>query len=395
MIFLDINTFYYASDGGVKTFYNSKIQWFRKHPEHQYYLVYPNSRYKVEKLAANVTTVQVYGLKGLIGKNRLLMLDYIKVLRLIKRINPDVLEVGDPLLSAAAGLIAWRARMFDGLLSAFHHSDVINTYVRPWAFAEGGHPLKRMVFHFCQWLYLLIHRRYPYSMVASQALKMKLADMGIPNIVVKPFGVQDLFFQNARVRCRGEKRLLFAGRLEHEKGIHLLKKILPRLLALEGVKVTVMGKGAHESFFRNYKHPALEYIGYVADREKVAQIYSQNTVFLAPGPFETFGIGVLEAMSNGMIVVGPDNGGTGELLSAMNSPFIFTAHDAESFLQNILKALNSDVTEESRRAIGHSRVFSTWDNAIERMMSFYIEKASKRSQAETNEQTQKRPDFAS
>lgn len=394
MIFFDINTFYYASDGGVKTFYNAKINWFKQHPEHQYYLVFPNSEFKVEKIAPNVTTVQVYGLKGVIGKNRLLMLDYWKVLKLIRKVKPDVLEVGDPLVSSFFSLFIKRTGIFKGLLSSFHHSDVINTYVNPWAYGETTNLFKRMVARLCKAVYLSLHRRYPYSMVASHTLKGKLQVMGIDNIVVKPFGVQEQFFEGARVRKKDEKRLLFAGRLEHEKGIHLLKEILPRLLDQENIKVTIMGKGAHESFFKNYQHPSLEYLGYVADRDKVEKTYRENTIFLAPGPFETFGIGVLEAMVNGMLVVGPNQGGTGELLSSMDSPFIFEAHDAESFYKSIIDALNADIEAESRRAVEHSVIFSTWDNSISRMMHYYIEKASARPVKEVNEQQQESPDFA-
>ena len=96
MIFLDINTFYYASDGGVKTFYDAKINWFKKHPEHQYFLVFPNSKFTVKQIAPNVHTIQVKGIKNLIGKNRRLMIDYFKVLKVIRKIKPDVVEIGDP-----------------------------------------------------------------------------------------------------------------------------------------------------------------------------------------------------------------------------------------------------------------------------------------------------------
>ena len=47
---------------------------------------------------------------------------------------------------------------------------------------------------------------------------------------------------------------------------------------------------------------------------------------------DLFGLGVLEAMSNGLIVVGPNAGGTGELLSSMQSPFLFESGNAASFL---------------------------------------------------------------
>jgi alpha-1,6-mannosyltransferase len=392
MKFVDINTFYYASDGGVKTFYNAKINWFKNHPEHEYYLVYPNTHYKVEKIAPNITTVQVYGLKGLIGKNRLLMLDYIKVLKLLRKVNPDVVEMGDPLLTPIAGRYARNKGVFDGMLSSFHHSDPINTYINPWAYGNKSNIFKRFLARLGTKIYLANHRPIPVSMVASRTLKTTLEKMGIKNIQVKPFGVQDIFSETSRIRKKGEKHLLFAGRLEHEKGIHLLKRIVPRLLEREDVHITVMGKGAHENYFKNYGHPRLSYLGYIADREKVASIYAGNSIFLAPGPFETFGIGVLEAMTNGMIVVGPDQGGTGEFLKSMDSPFIFKADDTEAFYNVVMGALESAQDVESKRSIDKAADFQDWGKAIQSMIDFYINQVNVQSLEDFDEKES--PDLA-
>ncbi len=392
MIFVDVNTFYFASDGGVKTFYDAKIEWFKKHPEHRYYLVFPNKRLSVTRIAPNIHFVQVLGVKGIIGKNRLLMIDYPRVVKLVRKIKPDVMEIGDPLLSPFFAIYTRRTGAFKGILSSFHHSDPINTYVRPWAYGEGSNIFRRMVARLSLDVYLFSHKRIPYSMVASYTLKEKLEELGIKNIVVRPFGVQDLFFKNSRVRSQGEKRLLFAGRLEHEKAIPLIKHVIPRLLEIEDVHITVMGKGAHESFFKDLTHPRVEYLGYIEDRKKVEEVFRRSSIFLAPGPFETFGIGVLEAMANGMIVVGPDEGGTGELLASMNSPFIFRAHDSESFYQVILKALDCDFAGESKRSLEKSRDFSNWDIAIGEMMAYYMEKAALRPDGQINEQES--PDIA-
>ena len=394
MIFLDINTFYYASDGGIKTFYDAKIDWFKSHPEHFYYLAFPGPKYNVEQVAPNVQKFQVFGIKDLIGKGRRLMLDYGKVLKLIRFVKPDIVELGDPLLSPFAGLLAWRTGMFNGVLSSFHHSDPLNTYIYPWAYGEHSNIFKRLAARLSTAIYLSNHRRIPYSVVASRALKQKLGDMGIGNIHVKPFGVQEIFAKQSRLRSNEEKRILFAGRLEFEKGIYLVKKVIPRLLKIDGVRVTVMGKGTHENFFKNFKHPSFEYKGFVSDRDEVASIYSQHTIFLAPGPYETFGIGVLEALVNGMIIVGPDQGGTGEILSSMDSPFLFEANNTEAFYNTILKALTCDMERESVRSLDKSEDFNSWETAIGHIIDFYIAESVSLGEAKKKINEQESPDFA-
>jgi len=393
MIFFDINTFYFASDGGVKTFYDAKIEWFKNHPEHLYYLVFPGPRFGLEEVAPNIIKFQIFGIKGAIGKGRRLLLDYGKVLKLIYICKPDIIELGDPLLSPFFGLLALNTRIFKGVLSSFHHSDPLNTYVYPWAYREKSNIFKRLLARLSEAIYLSQHRRIPYSMVASQTLKQKLTGMGIKNIQVKPFGVNEIFSKYFRIRTSGEKRFLFAGRLEAEKGIYLLKNIIPRLLEIDGVRITVMGKGTHENFFNTFKHPRFEYKGYITDREEVASIYRRNTFFLAPGPYETFGIGVLEALSNGMIIIGPNQGGTGEILSSIDSPFIFEAQNAENFYKTILKALNCDREMESTRAIKSAKDYNSWEAAISEMTEFYCREAAILIEPKKKINEQESPDF--
>lgn len=390
MIFVDINTFYYCSDGGVKSFYNAKIEWFKKHPEHQYYLVFPNSRHNIEKIAPNIQMVQFFGLKGVIGKDRLLLIDYWNVLKLIHKIKPDVVEVGDPLLTPFLTAFAYRTGILKGVLSCFHHSDPINAYVRPWAYGERSNLLKRATAKLGLAVYRFTHKRHPYSLVASQDMKRRLEEIGLKNIVVRPHGIRDIFFSNAHVRKKKEKHLLYAGRLEAEKGIRLLKQVLPQLLEIKDVQVTVIGKGTHETFFKEYKHPSFNYLGYIEAVKDVESIYHRNGIFLAPGPYESFGIGVLEAMANGMIIVGPDKGGTAELLTSMNSPFIFKSGCAKSFVETIKKALNCDFEKESLRSINHAKNFNTWEIVFDGIMNFYIEEALKEKR-KINEQES--PDF--
>jgi glycosyltransferase involved in cell wall biosynthesis len=376
MKFLDINTFYYNSDGGVKTFYRAKMEWFKDHPEHQYYLITANSHSDIERIAPNIHLIQAFGLKGVIGRERFLLIDFFKVLQWIVRIKPDVIEAGDPLFTSEFTYFIHHFRLFNGMLSCFHHSDPIATYVEPWAKREDTHLIRKILYFLSHKHFYHFHRHYPYTLVSSQTLKKKFTRHGIKNISVFPFGVQDVFIRNARVRRDQNKSLLFAGRLEHEKGIRLIKKIIPRLLEDKDVLITIMGKGKHEDFFKNYPNERLKYLGYISDYEKVEAVYRHNNIFLALGPFETFGIGVLEALSSGMIVVGPDAGGTGELLASMDSPFIFKAGSAESFYMAVKRALGCDFEKESERSIRKSKDFESWSTAIGHMIDYYEKRAA-------------------
>lgn len=378
MIFLDINTFFQASDGGIRTFYSEKIAWFKNHPQHQYYLVTANARNQIENIAPNVHLVYVFGLKGIIGKERVLLIDYPRILYLIRKVKPDVIEAGDPLFTSAFTYVLKSLGLHKDLLSCFHHTDPVKTYVLPWASAKDTNFLRKFLAFSSQKQFSFFHKHYDCGLVASQTMKSNLEQQGLSNLEVFPLGVQKIFVENSRVRERNEKRMLFAGRLEPEKGIHLLMRILPELLDHDGVQVTVMGKGREENCFANYDHPRLNYLGYLSQREDVEAVFNQHAIFLAPGPFETFGIAASEAVANGMVVIGPDVGGTGELLQSMNSPFVFKHDNADSFYRTILKALECDMETESRNSVKKSKDFLTWDTAIEKMICFYQNKILER-----------------
>ena len=113
------------------------------------------------------------------------------------------------------------------------------------------------------------------------------------------------------------------GRLIADKAADLLWEALPEILRSGDVEVTVLGSGPYQAKFAAARWPGYRYLEYVSGRQQLAEIYRQHDILLAPGPYETFGLAVLEAMASGLVVVGPDRGGTAELLAEAHSPFVF------------------------------------------------------------------------
>ena len=101
-------------------------------------------------------------------------------------------------------------------------------------------------------------------------------------------------------------------------------------------------------------------------------IYDDHDILLAPGPFESFGMGVLEAMARGMVVVGPDQGATAEILRQAESPFIFRAEDAEDFLRVILMAIDCDQSAELSRSRATAVRYGSMEEAMGRLVALYV-----------------------
>ena len=62
MIFVDVNTNYHDHGGGIRTYHETKLDWFRRHPEHEYYLVVPGSHTREISVADNIHRIELRGL---------------------------------------------------------------------------------------------------------------------------------------------------------------------------------------------------------------------------------------------------------------------------------------------------------------------------------------------
>jgi hypothetical protein len=216
-------------------------------------------------------------------------------------------------------------------------------------------------------------RQFDVTLVASEMMRRRLIDRDVTNVWTVPFGVEPALFAIGRTRPprRQARRLLYAGRLDADKEIHLLQDALPQILAIRGVHVTVVGKGRAYAHFAAIAHPRFRCEPYIGDRHALHQLYADHDVLLAPRRFETFGLSTLEAMAAGLAVVGPGAGGTGELLRQAASPFIFAAGDRASFVARTAEAAEADLRPVIARGGDTARAHGTWHDAVSRQVAVY------------------------
>jgi alpha-1,6-mannosyltransferase len=400
MITLDINSNYCDRGGGIRTYHQAKIAWSDRQRGHRYYLVVPGPRPAVRRIGRRVVRIEVYGIP--LGSGYRLLIGYPRVAGILRRLQPDVVEVGDPVLSGLfCLLLRWLGRLHCHL-SAFYHSDLIETWVVPWAARGRLRGCRRWLAATLGKLFYRLQRGYDTTIVASRTIEKHLNSKGVSRVERFPLGVDQLFFGSAQdsaairshkslggdpqivepvilsINHATPKRLLFVGRLLSEKAADVLWKALPEILQLPGVEVSVLGSGPAHQRFSSAHWPGYHYLGYVSNRRQLAEVYRQHDILLAPGPYETFGLAVLEAMACGLVVVGPDRGGTAELLAEANSPFVFRAGDVADFVRVVSKAAGADLVPHRRLAQGVARRYGTADEAIGRLMTFYLAQLSER-----------------
>ena len=76
-------------------------------------------------------------------------------------------------------------------------------------------------------------------------------------------------------------------------------------------------------------------------------------------------------MARGMVVVGPHQGATAEILRQAESPFIFRAGDAEDFLRMILMAIDCDQSVEASRSRETAMRYGSMEQAMGRLVELY------------------------
>ena len=378
MIFLDVNNFFVDRAGGIRTYHLERIEWFRRRPEHTYIVVGPGSRRSEEKLAPNVIRAHIWGIP--LGREEggyRLMMDLPGLRRLIRKYRPDVVEAGDPWVSGHFMLLLKLLRQYCGPLEYFYHSDPVRTYLEPWA-GRGG-MWRRLLIRLPAFLIRRIQQLYQRTRTASEMMRDQLLRAGIRRVACTPFGAPEAMFRAMDYRVPGEEeslRIIYAGRLHPDKGVDILPPVLMHLLRNPRVEVTVAGRGHLRALFENdffRSHPRFRLLDYIHDQDEYRHLLRRQHLYLAPGPWETFGLAVLEAMALGLPVVGPDQGGTAELLHQIPGALIFEAGNPDSMIRCVEKALSSDLAELSRAHRKQAEQYGTWETAIERMITDSME----------------------
>lgn len=221
------------------------------------------------------------------------------------QLAPDVIEAGDPYVTAQAALAA--GRLLDVPVVGFFHSDLsrllalrCGNWVRPLSGRYLGQ----------------LYRRFDWMFAPSEVMARQLADLGVPDVSVQRLGVDTTVFRPSAARPglrktlrvpRDARLLVFAGRNTREKHVDQLVATLDRLD--ERYYLLLVGAGMPVG-----SHPRLRVIDYVADEHTLAGYLAAADALLHAGDAETFGLVILEAMACGLPVVGVDAGATPELV---------------------------------------------------------------------------------
>jgi glycosyltransferase involved in cell wall biosynthesis len=139
---------------------------------------------------------------------------------------------------------------------------------------------------------------------------------------------EDQFFPPSAPRKTAPFVFLWAGRLEHVKGLDLLLEALDRLSDLTDhpFSVRLAGKGSLRSDLEK-QAAALEvdhrvsFLGRLS-REEMLEEFQGANCFVLPSRYEAFGVVLIEAMATGLPVVATRSGGPDSIVTGENGLLI-------------------------------------------------------------------------
>ncbi|MBW3661579.1 MAG: glycosyltransferase family 4 protein [Actinobacteria bacterium] len=190
----------------------------------------------------------------------------------------------------------------------------------------------------------------------------------IPNAVsVDDFAVPASEVEAFRreVTPRGEKMVLFAGRLEYEKGVQTVLHAMERLLDEVGpVRFFVAGVGTYSDELKQLVTELdlddhVTFTGFLEDHD-LRLHYAAADVAVAPSIYEPFGLVAVESLACGTPVVVGDTGGLREIV-ADGSGLRFPPGDPEGLADCIIEILTDEVLAAELIARGRARIRERFD----------------------------------
>lgn len=122
---------------------------------------------------------------------------------------------------------------------------------------------------------------------------------------------------------RAPEHFLFTGRLTAAKGVsQFLEAAECGARTSDTLHFHIAGRGECEAEIRDYlaNHQNLTFHGFISDRERLRELMAQSHFFLLPsrrvdGWEELFGLVIIEAMSQGCVVIASDHIGPREIIA--------------------------------------------------------------------------------
>jgi spore coat protein SA len=189
----------------------------------------------------------------------------------------------------------------------------------------------------------------------------------------------------------GSSRILYVGRIEARKGVHVLLDAFERIIGPQRPDALLRIVGPHSywdaepsAYYREIEarcaaNPRVDLRGPTYVDEELAALYRDAHVAVVPSVFpEALGLTSLEAQASGVPVVVSDSGGLPETVSAGASGVVFEGGSSEGLARAVLYVLADEPRRGTMAAAARTWAMArfSWDAIAGQLEDVYAEALS-------------------
>ena len=379
---VDVTSFFSTSaSGGVRTYLTAKARALGR-PGIRHTIVVPGETTRMDEWeGATLARIRSPAIPFAPAYRQLV--DWRALADVFDAVNPSVIEVGSPFADPILVRLALGGRRVP--VVGFYHADLVRTFAEPFVDHAVLSPLRVILRMTARRAIRSIYNRFNATVCASSVVARELRSLGVKHVHEVPLGVDlDTFrpLESANghplLPQNGVPVALFVGRFCPEKRLDVLldgHALLPRderpdlfLVGDGNIRDSIAGRA------RDVGRVTL--LPYVSDREELVRMYNAADYYVAPGPGETFGLSIGEALACGLPVLcvargaGPDRiegSGAGELYR----------HGDPADVARGMRAMRGHMGPGIRaRARAHAEETMDWSVTFERLLAVYNQVAS-------------------
>lgn len=324
--------------GGVKTYLHAKADALRDLGiDHA--MVVPGDRDAVESVGSS----RLHRIRGTVvpmSRAYRVMSSSSALRTVLDEERPDVIEVGSPFIVPRL-----LTRALGGApvpVIGFYHADVVRTFAEPYVPSRMAAPIRVGARMIARRLVRRVYGRFDVTVAASRSVAEELRELGVGDVRCIGLGVDldrfhppaagaapvDLPWRAAPDTPAG----IYVGRFCAEKRLDVLLDGHARLPQAGRPHLVLVGDGPHRSRLEKAAaaRPDLTLVPYMADRGELARVLGAADFYVAPGPGETFGLAIAEAMACGLPVVTVDRGAGRDRVAGSGVGELYRHGDADS-----------------------------------------------------------------
>ena len=382
---VDVTSFFSeTASGGVRTYLTAKARALAR-PGVRHTIVVPGASTGMEDWEG-ATLAKIRSPAFPFAPAYRQLVDWRALAEVFDAVNPSVIEVGSPFADPSLVRLALkeRRRAPSGRprvpLVGFYHADLVRTFAEPLVDHAVLSPLRVLLRNAARWSIPKIYNRFDATVCASTAVAGELRDLGVRDVHEIPLGVDLETFRpledaNAHplLPRNGAPVALYVGRLCPEKRLDVLIDGHALLPAEDQPDLFLVGDGNIRNGIvgRAGEGGRVHVLPYVSDREELVRMYNGADFYVAPGPGETFGLSIGEALACGLPVLCVDRGAGPDRIRESGVGELYQHGDPAAVARG-MKAMRRHMHPDARdRARDHAERTLDWSTTFDGLLALY------------------------